>query len=90
VTVLINSDHVIGGASGSETLYVTSDASAVPMQVSKLNIRTGIRQPFVTISPTDPAGVFFLSPPIFAADEKRYVETHFRILSVLYVADGLN
>jgi hypothetical protein len=89
VTGITDSDQVIGGAPEAAILYVTPDASAVPLQVLKVNIGTGLRQPFVTVSPTDPAGVMVLYPPIFTADEKRYVHTQIRALSVLYVATGL-
>ena len=85
----ISHSQVIGGAPEAEILYVTPDASAVPLQLLKVNIGTGLRQPFVTVSPTDPAGVMVLYPPIFTADEKRYVHTQIRALSVLYVATGL-
>jgi hypothetical protein len=47
----------------------------------------------VTISPTDPAGVFTLTPilvpPLIAADEKHIVFTQGRSQSVLYIANGL-
>ena len=44
---------------------------------------------FVTVSPTDPAGLVGLDSPIFSDDEKHYVYTQVRELSVLYVASGL-
>jgi hypothetical protein len=89
VAGLTESDEVIGGAPESAILYVSPDVSAVPLQVLKVSIRTGDRRPFVNISPTDPAGVVFIGFPIFTADEKQYVSTQQRALSVLYVATGL-
>ena len=86
---LTDSDLVVGGASTSDVLYVTPDRSAVPMQILKVNIATAERQPFVSVSPKDSAGIVSLFPPIFTADEKRYVFTQQRAFSVLYIATGL-
>jgi hypothetical protein len=80
---------VIGGSPSANILYLTSDISAIPLQISKLNIATGLRQPFANVLPTDPIGVMQLYPPIFTADEKSYVYTQVRALSVLYVVTGL-
>jgi hypothetical protein len=86
---LTEADRVIGGSTDSEVVYVLPDTSAIPEQIAKLNIATGRRQPFVTVSPTDPAGIVSLSRPIFSGDAKQYVYTQARQLSVLYVAAGL-
>ena len=82
-------DEVIGGSADSDVLYVSPDPAAIPQQIVKVNIGTGRREPFVTVSPTDPAGLVGLDSPIFSGDEKRYVYTQLRELSVLYVATGL-
>ena len=55
----------------------------------KLNVETGVRQLLVRISPRDPAGVIYLFPPIFTADEKQFLDSQARAFSVLCVADGL-
>jgi dipeptidyl aminopeptidase/acylaminoacyl peptidase len=86
---LNGTEEVVGGAPESENLYVSPDVSAVPLQIFKVNIKSGLRQPLVNISPTDPAGVVRIISPIITTDEKRYVSTHIRALSVLYVASGL-
>ncbi len=80
---------MIGGSPAADILYLTPDTAAVPLKIVKLNIATGLRQPFVNVLPTDPAGIMGLYPPIFTADEKRYIYTQARALSVLYVATGL-
>jgi hypothetical protein len=86
---LSGSDLVVGGASGSDVLYVTTDSSALPMQIFKVHIATGLRQPLLSLSPKDSAGISGLYPPIFTPDEKRYVYTAVRRFSVLYLATGL-
>jgi hypothetical protein len=59
------------------------------MNVVKVNIVTGHRQPFVTVSPSDAAGIVGLSRPRFTSDGKQYVFNQYRELSVLYVVNGL-
>jgi hypothetical protein len=89
VTAVTETDWVVGGSTNSDVLYVSPDRAAIPLQIVKVNIGTGRREPFVTVSPTDPAGLVGLDSPIFSSDEKRYVYTQVRELSVLYVATGL-
>jgi hypothetical protein len=86
---LSGSDRVVGGASGSDVLYVTTDSSAMPMQIFKVSIATGLRQRLLSLSAKDPAGIRGLYPPIFSPDEKKYVCTQVRQFSVLYIATGL-
>ena len=83
------SDLVIGGAKESNYLYVTPDPSAIPLQVFKVNVSTGQRVPFVSILPSDPAGVVNLDRPLFTPDEKRFVVTQDRLFSTLYLASGV-
>jgi eukaryotic-like serine/threonine-protein kinase len=94
-------DDVIGGSPESEVVYVSSDASAIPQQISqeilrvlkmnveKVNIVTGRRQTFVTVSPSDSAGIVGLDRPLFTSDGKQYVFNQYRDLSVLYLVTGL-
>ena len=89
VAGISEADWVVGGATNSDVLYVSPDPAAIPQQIVKVNIGTGRREPFVTVSPTDPAGLVGLDSPIFSSDEKRYIYTQVRQLSVLYVATGL-
>jgi hypothetical protein len=89
VAGVAEADRVIGGSTDSEALYVSPDTSAIPLQIIKVNITTGRRQPFITISPADPAGIVALSRPIFSGDEKWYIYNQVRELSVLYTATGL-
>ena len=55
----------------------------------KVNVVTGRRQPFVTISPSDAAGIVGLGRPRFSDDGKKYIYDQYRQLSVLYVASSL-
>jgi serine/threonine protein kinase/Tol biopolymer transport system component len=89
VTGIVRTDTLIGGAPEADAVYVSPDRAAIPQQIVKVNIVTGLRQSFTAISPTDPAGILALGTPIITADGKRYVGTQIRQDSVLYVATGL-
>lgn len=89
VTGISGSELVLGGSPLSDAIYVSPDPESIPLHVLKVNTITGVRQPFVTVAPTDPAGVMVVFPPMITADEKQYVYTLVRDFSVLYVAKGL-
>ena len=59
-----------------------------PAHVSLLDVRTGERKPWLNTMPPDPAGLLyanlFLTP-----DGKSYAYRYRRVLSTLYVTDGL-
>ena len=82
-------EQIIDGSNASSIVYVARRQSDVSLQVAKLNITSGRREPFVTVLPDNPMGVQFVGPPIFTRDEKRYVYPQQRGLSVLYVGSGL-
>jgi eukaryotic-like serine/threonine-protein kinase len=82
-------DILVDGSPDSDDVYVTPARSAIPLQIIKLNILTGLRQPFASISPTDYAGLLGLSLPVITADQTKYVCRQVRAVSVLYVATGL-
>ena len=89
VTALTLGDAVIGGSENSDVLYVTQRVSGVPREVTKVDLASGRRQPLVMVSPTEGAGVTFVSAPIFSFDEKLYVFEQTRHISVLYLSAGL-
>lgn len=83
-------DQVIGASSTGNFLYVSADLYAVPLNVEKLDVRTGTRQKFVSIEPVDPSGISLLFPPSFSGDEKSYIYTQMRDFSTLYLAKGIH
>jgi hypothetical protein len=89
VTGLTETDQMIGGSADSDIVYVSSGDSVIRRQIVKVNIASGRRLPFVTVSPTDSVGISGVGRPIFSADGKRFVYLQVRGLSVLYVATGL-
>jgi hypothetical protein len=63
--------------------------TSVPVQITRVDIATGRREPFKDIVPADPAGVQSIPSIKFSADGKSYAYSLGRLLSDLYVVDGL-
>jgi len=63
--------------------------ASVPVKVTRVDIATGRREPFKEIMPADPAGVQSIPTLRFSADGKSYAYSIGRILSDLFVVDGL-
>jgi Tol biopolymer transport system component len=62
----------------------------LPAKVFRLDLATGKREPWREILPMDPAGVVTIVPLLFTPDGRSYVYSYPRILSQLYVGEGLN
>jgi len=63
--------------------------SSLPALVERLDIVTGEREPWMDLSPRDPAGVFNIDMLHITRDGKYYVFSFRRLLSDLYLIDGL-
>jgi dipeptidyl aminopeptidase/acylaminoacyl peptidase len=62
---------------------------SIPVQITRVDLATGRREPWKQIVPADLAGVHSISSIKFSADGKSYAYSTFRVLSDLYVVDGL-
>jgi eukaryotic-like serine/threonine-protein kinase len=62
---------------------------SIPVQITRVDLATGHREPWKQIVPADLAGVHSISTIKFSADGKSYAYSTFRVLSDLYVVDGL-
>ena len=60
-----------------------------PAKVFLLDPRTGKREFWKELSPPDPAGINLISPPRITRDGKGYVYSYNRILSDLFLAEGI-
>jgi WD40 repeat protein len=79
----------LGGFTGDgRSLYVYNNAG-LPAVVSLLDIASGDRKLWKTVVPADPAGVDNVGNFIFTADGKSYVYSYSRVLSDLYLVEGL-
>jgi dipeptidyl aminopeptidase/acylaminoacyl peptidase len=63
--------------------------TALPAQVTRVNLATGARVPWKQFSPTDPAGVYKIAPICITPEGTAYAYDALRMLNDLYVADGL-
>ena len=61
----------------------------VPLKVTRVDFATGRRELWKEITPPDPAGVQSIPNIVFSADGKSYAYSVSRIISDLYVVDGL-
>jgi len=61
----------------------------MPARISRLDLQTGTRQPWIELMPRDPTGVNFIRPPHFSGDAGAYAYSYSRWLSELYLVKGL-
>ena len=64
-------------------------AAGLPLRIDRLDLATGRRQLWKEVAPADPAGVQNVVFIRFSADKKAYAYSTLRVLSDLYVVDGL-
>ena len=61
----------------------------VPGREQKLDLATGRLEPWRDLTPEDPAGLVRINPVRVAPDGRSWAYTYIRVLSNLYVVDGL-
>ncbi len=62
---------------------------SAPVEIFRVDVTTGRREPWRTIAPADPAGVRSLRRIVLSADGKSLVYGCNRVLSDLYIVEGL-
>ena len=87
---------VPGRQEGDEPAHWTPDGKALlvgrpglPTQVFKIDLATGARKLFMTVTAIDPTGLIDSSAPDFSTDLSAYVYSYTRITSDLYIVEGL-
>jgi len=65
------------------------EKAGIPLKVVRAYLGSSKLEEVKTLSPSDPAGVVIVGGTRFSADRKAYAYDYFRILSDLYVVDGL-
>ncbi len=85
--VIEANERVMTFFDGGKSLLVRT--ATVPTRVTRIDIATGRRDPWKEIAPPDPAGVSSLPSLKFSADGKAYAYSVGRLISDLYVVDGL-
>ncbi len=61
----------------------------LPARVFRLDVASGVRDPWRELLPADPTGVTFIRPPHFAGDGGSYAYSYARSLSRIFVAKDL-
>jgi eukaryotic-like serine/threonine-protein kinase len=80
-------ENVFGFFDGGKSVLVRT--RSIPVKITRIDLATGRRQPFKEIVPADPAGAQSVPSLRFSADGKSYAYSLGRMLSDLYVVDGL-
>ena len=78
----------VGWTADSRYVYVYKRGE-YPARVSRLDPATGKRELWRELTPPDPAGISTISPPRIAPDGKAYVYSYNRILSDLFLVEGV-
>jgi Tol biopolymer transport system component len=84
----IEEDETIGWTASGQYLYVYK-RGLYPARIFRLDVSTGKRDLWKELTPPDPAGISNVAPPAIAADGKTYAYSYNRILSDLFLAEGV-
>jgi serine/threonine protein kinase/WD40 repeat protein len=66
------------------------DPTKLPARVTRVDLTTGAREVWKEFTPSDPAGVYKIAPVLMTRDGNAYAYNAMRVLSELYVAEGLS
>jgi hypothetical protein len=80
--------RAIRWSAGGDAL-ITSEVSTDRALVSSRNVTTGVRRIIRELRPVDTAGIMTLGSPAISLDEQSYAYSLSRMLSQLYVVEGL-
>ena len=88
---IAESDQFVGWASNGRGIYFQRNgiAGTLPARIDRFDLETRHFEPFKELQPADPAGVLRVSSPILTPDGSVYVYAYSRVLSNLYVVEGL-
>ena len=70
-------------------LFVRENWSGLPVRISRLDLSTGRREPWKELKPPDPVGVSGVTSILLTPDGQSYAYNYGRMLSDLYLVDGL-
>lgn len=81
-------DQPVRWTPDGRALYV-AESSRLRTRIVRLDVVTGRRETWKELVPADPAGVSLIAPFHLAADGRSYVYSYRRLLSDLYLVQGL-
>jgi eukaryotic-like serine/threonine-protein kinase len=79
----------VGWSASGKTVYVRREQDGPTTEIAALEIATGRRRPWKTLTLSDPSGVVRIFPIIVAPDERSYGYSYERMLSTLHLVEGL-
>lgn len=85
---LKSADEIIGWSGDGRSLYV-ANVNEMPIRVYRFDPSNGHKEMFKEIMPADPAGIFGYHYVFLTPDGKGYAYSVSRMLSDLYVVEGL-
>src|SRR5271169_1101899 len=88
ISALAEGELPVAWSTDGRSIFVYRPAE-LPTKVDRIELATGRRTLWKELRPSDPAGVEFLGPILMTADEKAYVYGYRRLLTDLYVVEGL-
>jgi hypothetical protein len=88
VAGFVEGDRPFRWSADGRALFLLRDGE-VPARVFRLDLATGRREPWKEFMPSDPAGVGLINPVFLTPDGRHYVYSFRRVLSDLYLAEGL-
>jgi DNA-binding winged helix-turn-helix (wHTH) protein len=80
-------EDIIRWSDNNKSLFVVSDE--IPAKIYRVEVLDGRRQLVHTLAPSDAAGLWNIWPVLITPDGKSYVYSDYRVLSELYLANGL-
>jgi eukaryotic-like serine/threonine-protein kinase len=92
VPSLLREDEPLEWSGDGKVLYVANRGAATPetaAEVYRVDVATGRRRIFKTLTPPDPAGVDWIERIVLTPDGGSYCYTYRQTLGTLYVAEGL-
>lgn len=88
ISGLESEDEIIGWSSDGHSIYL-AHSQEMPISVFRFDPSTRRRDLLKEITPTDLAGIFWLNSVLMTPDGKGYVYSIRRVLSDLFVVEGL-
>jgi hypothetical protein len=86
--IMASNDGALQWSSDNRFVYVRSDRTWPPV-VERIEVSTGRREAWRTIQPADPVGLDNVGAILVTPDGKAYCHDYVRILSELFVVEGL-
>jgi len=85
---IVAGDRPVRWSADGRAIFLLRDGE-LPAPLIRLDLATGRREPWKQFMPSDPAGVGLINPAFVTPDGRHYVYSFRRVLSDLYLAEGL-